>query len=268
MKDTWLKRVSILFAMNDWPGMLDWCRKWTKSEPENAVAWFSLGWVYDELNRYDDAIEAYRAAIRINPEHFTAWHSLGVTYNTLKRHNEAVEAYRQVLRINPEYATAWSNLGIAYINLKRYDDAIFALRQVTRINPKDADAWSNLGVAYSNLNRDDDAIGAFREALRINPEHPVARTKVIPRAFGPCGFLPGKKLGYVIPDSICKDCPYPECKKEREAENARYKASLMNAHLNDHERWLKQGMPLGATALYHIRDRKHMDYIDFDADEW
>ena len=32
----WLKRAIALEKMKDWQGLLDWCRKWTKSEPEDA----------------------------------------------------------------------------------------------------------------------------------------------------------------------------------------------------------------------------------------
>jgi Flp pilus assembly protein TadD len=176
MNEKWLKRFSILLEMRYWPEMLAWCFKWTKCEPENAEAWFRLGWIYDELNRYEDAIGAYRQALRINPEH--------------------------------------------------------------------ADAWSNLGVTYSNIKSRDDAVEAFRQALRINPEHPIARRRIISFACGPCGIPPDKRPSYFIPDSICKSCPYAECKKEREIETARYTAPILNAllALGGKERWLSQEM--------------------------
>ncbi len=167
----WLKRSSALEDMKDWQGMLDWSRKWTKSEPNDENAWLGLGVAYGNLKRYNDAIEACRQALRINPEHAGAWYNLGVDYGNLKRYNDAIEAYCQALRIDPEYADAWNNLGIAYRNLKRYDDAIKAYRQAIRTDPEYADAWNNLGVAYGNLKRYDDAIEACRQALRINPEH-------------------------------------------------------------------------------------------------
>ena len=58
----WLKRAIALETTKDWQGLLEWCRKWTKSEPENADAWNELGIAYNDLNRYNDAIEAYRQA--------------------------------------------------------------------------------------------------------------------------------------------------------------------------------------------------------------
>jgi len=88
-------RILALEKMKDWQGLLEWCLKWTKSEPENADAWHSLGGAYGYLNRYNDAVEAYRQAIKINPENADAWHNLGVAYYKLNRYNDAIEAYRQ-----------------------------------------------------------------------------------------------------------------------------------------------------------------------------
>ncbi|MCX5818469.1 MAG: tetratricopeptide repeat-containing serine protease family protein [Deltaproteobacteria bacterium] len=171
----WMKRANALQQMKDWQGMLDWCLKWTKNEPENSWAWYGLGHAYENLNSYNEAIEANRQAIRINPELANAWFNLGVAYHRLNRYNEAIEVYRQAIRINPKDAEAWISLGITYNELKRYDEAIEAYRQGLRINPEyAANAWFGLGVAYHKLNRWNDAIEAYRQGLRISPEDAVA----------------------------------------------------------------------------------------------
>ena len=165
----WVKRAIAMESIKDWRGMLDWCRKWTKSEPEDRFAWYSLGVVYNNLNRYNDAIDAYRQAIRINPDYTMAWNNLGVAYGGLKRYNDAIEAYRQTIRINPDYALAWYNLGNNYDKLKRYNDAIEAYRQALRINPEDAKAWYNLGVVYGLSGNRTAALDAVRELRRLDP---------------------------------------------------------------------------------------------------
>ena len=170
----WLKRVIALDKLEDWKGLLDWCQKWTKSEPQNALAWYSLGNTNDKLKRYNDAIEAYRQALRINSEDADIWNLLGFAYKDLNRHNDAIEAYRQSLRINPEDAKAWYFIGFAYSKLNRHNDAIEAYRQALRIDPEYADAWRDLGFAYNNLNRHNDAIEAYRQSLRIDPEYAEA----------------------------------------------------------------------------------------------
>ncbi|MBL0037863.1 MAG: tetratricopeptide repeat protein [Nitrosomonadales bacterium] len=77
-----------------------------------------------------------------------AWFAQGVACDNLQKYEEAIEAYRQALRLQPEYADAWYNLGIAYGNLKKYGLATLAYEEAVRIEPERASAWFNLGVAY------------------------------------------------------------------------------------------------------------------------
>lgn len=169
-KIEWVKQTIALEELKDWQGMLNWCRKWTKSEPENSSAWYYLAMAYHLLNRYNDAVEAFRQALRIGPEDFAAWNNLGVTYEKLNRYDDAIDAHRQALRIDPGHAVAWYNLGVYYRNLKRYEDAKDAYFQALRIDPVYAEALSGLGHTYAELNTDSIAIILYRKALSINSD--------------------------------------------------------------------------------------------------
>ena len=57
-------------------------------EPNNAVLHFSIGTIYDNLKRYDDAEKAYDAALAIDADYFDALYSKGVSF-----FNQAVEIY-------------------------------------------------------------------------------------------------------------------------------------------------------------------------------
>ena len=170
----WLTRAAALEGKRDWQKLLAWGEQWIKVEPDNALAWSSIGEAHIGLSQLDDAIAAYRQALRINPGLAVAWNNLGGIYADLKRFDDAIAAYRQALRIDPEYADAWSNLGNAHANLKRYDDAIADYRQALLINPGNASVWYNLGYTYNTLNRHGDAIPALRQALGINPKYAKA----------------------------------------------------------------------------------------------
>lgn len=131
--------ANALEEAKDWHGMFDWCQRWTKSNPENADAWYHLG---------------------------VACYSLG-------RYNEAINAYREVIGISPKFARAWRDLGTTHGKLKRIDDAIFAnhkvidlYREAILINPKDVEAWYGLGIAYAGTANNLAALDAGRQ-LRL-----------------------------------------------------------------------------------------------------
>ena len=102
---------------------------------------YNLGGIYRNLERYDEAIDAYLQALRINPEYADAWNNLGVAhaYDRLERNDEAIDAYRQVLSINPEYAAAWFNLGLNYSVRGNETAALEAVKELRRFDPERAD---------------------------------------------------------------------------------------------------------------------------------
>jgi Trypsin-like peptidase domain/Tetratricopeptide repeat len=106
----WLKRCIALERTKDWQGLLDWCRKWTSSEPKDAYAWCSLGIAYGNLGRFNDATEALRQAIRIKPEYVNAWYMLGFTYTLSGNKTAALDVVRELRRLDPAQADSLFNL--------------------------------------------------------------------------------------------------------------------------------------------------------------
>ena len=98
----------------DWRGLLTFSQQRVNSEPEFARAWGTLGDAYRGLQQCDQAIQAYREALRIQPEDSSAWSSLGFAYKDLQQYDQAIQAYREALRIQPNFTIAWYNLGTAY----------------------------------------------------------------------------------------------------------------------------------------------------------
>lgn len=166
----WSDRVSALISEKDWEGLLAHGRQWTRTEPDNSTAWFTLGLAYKALGRNQDAIEAYRKAQSLADDSAGALRMLGDEYKILGRHREAIKAYREALRVEPDNAEAWQRLGNAYLKMDLPLKAIEALREALRLKPDDAVAWNNLGCAYGGLTRYGEAIEAFQESLRIEPD--------------------------------------------------------------------------------------------------
>ncbi len=137
---------------------------------QQALLWFVRGFEHDEKGEYDQAIQAWREAIRLKPDDAEAWHNLGVTYRNLQQHDQALQAYREAIRLKPDLAEAWNNLGNTYGKLQQNDQAIRALREAIRLQPDYALAWNNLGYTYHRLARYDQAIQACREAIRLKPD--------------------------------------------------------------------------------------------------
>lgn len=66
-----------------------------------------------KLQRYDEAIAAYRQALQLQPQDATAWFGQGLAQARLKHYEEAIAAYDRALEIQPDYAQAWCDRGAA-----------------------------------------------------------------------------------------------------------------------------------------------------------
>ncbi len=167
----WINRTLELIEKKNWPGMIAHAQRWIAAEPENGLAWVSLGLAYDESDKTGKAIEAYQQALRINPELATAWEYLGGAYEKERQHTKAIAALQQALRINPRSANAWYNLGTAYANVGQIAHAIEAYQQSLRIDPENIEVWIRLGVTYSVNGQNKKAIETLQQGIRINPTH-------------------------------------------------------------------------------------------------
>ncbi|MFZ5801049.1 MAG: tetratricopeptide repeat protein, partial [Candidatus Omnitrophota bacterium] len=71
--------------------------------PNDPYGWQELGWHYDELGRYDEAIAAYENALKRNPEDALAWNNLGVAFGYGKRdYPAALKAYQRAHQLAPQ----------------------------------------------------------------------------------------------------------------------------------------------------------------------
>ena len=84
----------------------------------------SLGFAHARLERYTDAIKAFRKVIRLCPDDVDAHRILGATYLELGRHAEAVKALKEVVRLCPDDGNAYFYLGDAYAQMARYAEAL------------------------------------------------------------------------------------------------------------------------------------------------
>ena len=143
----WSSLAPALLKKKDFQGLLELAQQWVESEPGSAFARLILGVAHSNLKQHEQAVQAYREALRIQPENVSAWYNLGVAHGKLKQYDQAVPALREALRIQSENASVWYNLGLTYNNLKQYDQAIQAYREALRIQPEYVDAWYDLSLA-------------------------------------------------------------------------------------------------------------------------
>jgi len=134
----------------------------------------TLGGVYSQQGKLDEAIAKYKTAISINPNYPDAHYNLGNACKEQGKLDEAVVEYKIALIINPNCAKAYGNLGLAYQEQGKLDEAIAEYKTVIGINPKEAKAHYNLGLVYQKQGKLNEAIAAYKTAIKIDPNQSKA----------------------------------------------------------------------------------------------
>ena len=67
------------------------------------------------------------------------WNGLGYALRQQRRWDEAVNAYREALRLRPSYPQALEYLGHAYVEMGRLDDARAVLVRLRPLDSREAD---------------------------------------------------------------------------------------------------------------------------------
>jgi Flp pilus assembly protein TadD len=119
--------------------------------------------LYDDLGRYDEAIAAYHAALKVRPVEASILNNLGVAYYLKKDYPQAIETLDRALRTSrPEdRKRIYMNLGRAYARSGSYDRAIDAFRRGKDLPT----AYNNVGIVLLEQDRPSDASACFQKAI-------------------------------------------------------------------------------------------------------
>ncbi len=88
------------------------------------------------LKNYDSAILYYEKGTQIQKTNKVAYYRLGWCYNDKEKYANAVDALKAAVLLDPEYDEARTELGYAYYKLERYDEALAQFRPVMKHDPK------------------------------------------------------------------------------------------------------------------------------------
>lgn len=176
-------------------------------KPQNGEAWYELGWCYNELAKYHDAIKAlknakiwwknqamvlyesgyandfggktkdaiedYKKCIELSESYSGAYRQLGNIYFDIEKdYKTALNYYNKYIDYNVEEditSKTWYKKGYSEIELNQYDDALNSLKKAVAADSKYSSAYDEIGYVYYKQGKADEAISAYTISRQLNP---------------------------------------------------------------------------------------------------
>lgn len=145
--------------------------------PHLREAHNALGFYYQRNGLLAKAAESFRTVASLDGD-FLAYFNLGYVLVELERYDEALTTFAQCLSLAPEDSATHFELSLIYLSRGEYSDAITHLQLPLQSYPEDWEVHNLLGRCLLGMRRYDEAVSAFGRSLLLAGS-PYAQAEVI-----------------------------------------------------------------------------------------
>jgi tetratricopeptide (TPR) repeat protein len=139
--------------------------------PESAdEIYYSLGMVYQNWGKLEEAVHCFKKTISINIQHEPATFEFAFALENLNRLQEGINFYESIIDDNAFNHLAWFYLAEIYEKMQDFPNALQAYEYATLIKNDFSDAFFGMGTMYMNLKDYQKAREAFERVLEIDQD--------------------------------------------------------------------------------------------------
>lgn len=143
---------------------------WTGDAGEE---WFKKGLKNIEAENYKEAAYYFKKTIDLHPNHVPSYNNLGYLYNIMGKWDEAIEIYKKALAINPNDVRIHHDLGFSLYKKGMFDEAIAQFKKAIALDSEFEPPYHILGVIYLEKKMFNEVVPVLKKALEITPDYPV-----------------------------------------------------------------------------------------------
>jgi len=145
----------------------------TKINPRDAVAYVTLGTLFQQKGNYALAKDLYFKAIEIDDTLSEAHHHLGVLYLYEERYAGALDELTKARNLSRDDAHIRHRLGQAKAGLEKYDEALREFNEAIALDGEYTPAYLEKARLFYSLRRYAEAAGICRTALNTAPKFDI-----------------------------------------------------------------------------------------------
>jgi tetratricopeptide (TPR) repeat protein len=162
---------------NDDEGALEFFDRAIEARPDHIRGWISKVMTLRNLDRIDEAVEAYRQGIEKAPalRDPDEWNDLAGAIYDRGDYQAAIVFLDFLLTLEPEESSYKFNKLGPLSKLKRYDAVVDLAEELIESMPDFVPGWMVRGIALLGLERYEEAVESFDQAILLDPTGNEAR---------------------------------------------------------------------------------------------
>lgn len=142
--------------------------------PTEAKAYSIRGDFMLRADNEEEALKAYREAIKYDKSQYTIWNQVLIMEYQLGKYEELYIDSKECLEYFPTIPTVYLLNGLSAVQLKKYDEAIISLETgkdlVVNDKSMESEIYAQLGEAYFGLNNYESGKLNYKKAMLLDPK--------------------------------------------------------------------------------------------------
>ncbi|KAK4560436.1 hypothetical protein LTR86_005632 [Recurvomyces mirabilis] len=128
--------------------------------------------ILSSQNKSEEAFELCKVALKNAMKSQVCWHVYGLLYRGQRNYEEALKAYRFALRLDPDSAQIQRDLAMLQVQMRDYDGYVQSRQTILQARPQSRQNWTALAIGLQlsgDLAGAEDVLHRFEESLREPP---------------------------------------------------------------------------------------------------
>jgi tetratricopeptide (TPR) repeat protein len=132
-----------------------------------AAALYAKAQQLRDSGHIEESIGGFKDAIAADPRSMVTRAALGELLLKIRRDAEAIDVFRAAIKVNPDYSLAWYELAFAFRVRGRMPEAVDAYEHYIKLKPADPDPYYGLARALQKLGKKDEARKAYETYVSL-----------------------------------------------------------------------------------------------------
>ncbi|KAH6635719.1 NMDA receptor-regulated protein 1-domain-containing protein [Chaetomium sp. MPI-SDFR-AT-0129] len=143
-----------------------------KKNPKHGDTMSMKALILNAQGKTEEAFALAKDALTIDMKSYICWHVYGILYRTNKNFDEAIKAYKFALKLEPESHQIQRDLAVLQVQMRDYAGYLQSRFVMLKARPQLRQNWTALAIAYhldGNLDQAENILSTYEKSVTTPP---------------------------------------------------------------------------------------------------